>query len=82
MTAPPPTIEAMHALCSGCCLCAVDTPASAQAERLGLLPLNLIYRCRTCLRFVPWCIGAADDRPDDCDDCWARAHAQSEGAAA
>lgn len=76
------SIEDVHALCGGCHLCAVDTPATAQAERLGLLPFTLIYRCRTCLRFRPACEGAADDLPDDCDECWAKAHPELDGAAA
>jgi len=32
------------------------------------------YVCRGCKRRVPWCFGAADDMPDHCDDCWAKAH--------
>lgn len=32
--------------------------------------LPAIYRCPTCLRWWPWCIGAADDAPEICDDCW------------
>lgn len=27
------------------------------------------YKCATCKRFVPWCCGADDEYPDDCDDC-------------
>lgn len=29
------------------------------------------YTCPGCLRFVPWCYGAADDAPELCDECWA-----------
>jgi hypothetical protein len=32
------------------------------------------YRCLKCRRYVPWCFGAADDKPELCDDCWAEAH--------
>lgn len=34
-----------------------------------------VYRCPGCWRIRPWCFGAADDMPDHCDDCWAKAHA-------
>lgn len=30
-----------------------------------------VYRCECCLRLVPWCLGAADEFPDVCDDCYA-----------
>lgn len=30
------------------------------------------FKCRHCKRIYPWCQGASDDRPDWCDDCWAR----------
>lgn len=75
------TVEQIRAICGGCFLCAVDTPASAATERLGLLPFTLIYRCPTCRRFVPWCYGAADDMPEDCDRCWDAAHATRDDAA-
>ncbi len=68
------TIQQVHAICRGCCFCAVDTPANAQIERLGMLPFTLLYRCRTCHRLRPWCDGAVDDLPDDCDWCWDAAH--------
>jgi len=44
----------------------------------GESPLGpMLYRCATCRRLVPWCFGAADDRPDECDDCWAAAHQEA-----
>lgn len=33
------------------------------------------FICLTCERITPHCRGAADNRPDDCDDCWAGAEA-------
>ena len=39
--------------------------------RLDGTPRIKRYRCRTCKRRVPWCFGAADQHPHDCDDCWA-----------
>lgn len=32
-----------------------------------------VYLCPSCRRFFPWCRGAASDRPELCDDCWADA---------
>lgn len=29
------------------------------------------YRCPGCLRFIPWCLGAADELWEFCDDCHA-----------
>lgn len=31
------------------------------------------YRCGSCLRLIPFCMGADDDLPDSCDECWAKA---------
>lgn len=28
------------------------------------------YTCPGCLRFVPYCFGAADDLGHLCDNCW------------
>lgn len=36
------------------------------------------YRCAWCRRDVPWCMGASDDMPDVCDDCWCAAHGLAE----
>lgn len=33
-----------------------------------------IFKCAGCLKFFGWCVGAADDMPDHCDDCWSKAH--------
>jgi hypothetical protein len=71
------TIEQVHAICRGCHLC----DAGSEPVR-GLLPLTLVFRCPTCRRFVPWCFGAADDRPDDCDACWGAAHSNHDAAPA
>lgn len=30
------------------------------------------YKCRCCGRRVPWCFGADDSMPRNCDDCWAK----------
>lgn len=35
-----------------------------------------LYLCPGCTRLVPWCFGAADDRPELCDDCWCEAHSK------
>lgn len=32
---------------------------------------HLRFTCATCKRVAHWSVGAADDRPDDCSDCWA-----------
>ena len=29
------------------------------------------YRCPTCRRWWPWCVGGADEAPEICDECWA-----------
>jgi len=39
------------------------------------------YTCPGCLRFVPWCFGAADDAPELCDDCWGAKHAEAQQGA-
>jgi 2'-5' RNA ligase len=31
------------------------------------------FECAACSRDVGWCMGADDDHPDFCDDCWVRA---------
>lgn len=33
-----------------------------------------LYLCAGCSRWVSWDLGAADDMPQHCDDCWALAH--------
>jgi hypothetical protein len=38
------------------------------------------FTCATCERDVPLCQGHADDRPDDCTDCWAAATARRVGS--
>jgi hypothetical protein len=35
----------------------------------GCLPVINRFKCATCGRLVGWCMGCADDRPDDCDEC-------------
>lgn len=35
---------------------------------------GMIFECDLCGRLMPWCMGAADDMVDSCDDCWAKAH--------
>lgn len=30
------------------------------------------YQCKRCKRTCGWCNGAADNKPDECDDCWSR----------
>ena len=32
------------------------------------------FKCQSCWRVIPWCFGADDDMPYDCDDCWGIAH--------
>lgn len=32
------------------------------------------FECVECKREVCWCMGAWDDMPDVCDDCWCEAH--------
>lgn len=32
--------------------------------------------CNICRRLMPWCMGAADDMEDSCDDCWCEAHGE------
>ena len=32
------------------------------------------FICEGCQRKMPYCLGAADDMPDHCDDCWGLAH--------
>ena len=34
------------------------------------LAFTLRYTCPGCKRPVPWCFGAADNKPELCDDCW------------
>jgi hypothetical protein len=36
----------------------------------GYTRLYRYFMCPTCKRLMPWCWGAANGRPDDCDDCW------------
>lgn len=48
----------------------------------GLYTLPQIFRCATCRRDVPACNGAADDMPNDCDDCWNNAHSKGRERAA
>jgi hypothetical protein len=36
-----------------------------------VLAFTLRFLCPRCRRRVPWCFGAADSRPELCDDCWA-----------
>jgi len=38
------------------------------------------FLCPHCGRWVPEEQGAADDRPEACDDCWARLEEQKESA--
>jgi hypothetical protein len=38
----------------------------------GVLCEGEWFRCGTCQRLVPNCRGAADQWPDDCDDCAAK----------
>jgi hypothetical protein len=33
-----------------------------------------IFECKVCGRLMPYCMGADDDLPDACDDCWSKAH--------
>jgi hypothetical protein len=35
------------------------------------------YKCAGCQRWRPWSDGAADDMPDHCDACWAKAHTET-----
>jgi hypothetical protein len=39
------------------CVCAVPCPG---------------FKCDRCNIERPWCLGAWDDEPDSCDDCWAK----------
>lgn len=32
---------------------------------------GMVFTCDLCERLMPWCMGAADDRPDVCDECYA-----------
>lgn len=32
------------------------------------------FVCNVCKRRVGWCLGASDDMPDACDDCWYEAN--------
>ena len=36
-----------------------------------------VFRCATCGKLTGWCRGCWDDRPGDCDDCWAEAHKEA-----
>lgn len=29
-----------------------------------------LFLCESCAEMRPWCFGADDNCPDDCDDCW------------
>ncbi len=33
-----------------------------------------VFVCGRCRRLTPFCLGAADDMPDACDECWSKAH--------
>lgn len=46
--------------------CGCDICTDSGEKRRGRL-----YRCRVCLRFVPWCFGAHDVVGEVCDDCYA-----------
>jgi hypothetical protein len=38
---------------------------------------GMLFRCDTCDRLMPWCMGAYDNMPDSCDDCWVEAEIQA-----
>ncbi len=40
-----------------------------------------LFMCHECDRFVGWCLGAADDEPGLCDECWSVKHRKPGGAA-
>ena len=42
----------------------------------GHLVDALLFLCDSCSRLVPWSLGADDDMPGACDDCWSKAHAE------
>ena len=87
MTAARPvaaTLEAVRLMCvcgGGICGDAGDEYVELPdwLDDLGWYPARrptmgpLLYRCPGCRRLVPWCLGAADDKPELCDDCWAEA---------
>ena len=50
-------MNVIHAAEDGSC-CAHYDPA--------IVP---VFECATCHRLVGWCMGCADEFPDDCDDC-------------
>jgi hypothetical protein len=36
------------------------------------------FDCDVCHRAVPWCMGAEDDMPGACSECYYRAHERSD----
>lgn len=52
------------------CQCRGEMCRRSPISRRGLA-FTLRFLCARCRRRVPWCFGAADDRPELCDDCWA-----------
>ncbi len=38
-----------------------------------------LFLCWGCDRFVGWCLGAADDKPNHCDECWAAEDRKKKG---
>jgi hypothetical protein len=52
------------------CLCRAET-------RVDGCEMCRVFRCAGCKRWRSWGLGAADDMPGHCDDCWAKAHGKA-----
>lgn len=48
-----------------------EEPPLTREEQMNI---DEVFDCSGCGRTVSWSMGAADDMPDHCDDCWNLEH--------